>query len=167
MVYAAGPDLPQLYVSNVTPEQWRAHAIGELDGFFTLVHAVLPVLRRQPRSTLVATTSCATARVIPGDVLSAVPKAGIEMLVRQIAREEGRFGLRANCVAPGIIDAGLGRKAQESFYTPEVWAQQRKAIPLRTFGEAEAVAEAVAYLLSSAADYVTGQTIVVDGGLST
>ncbi|RYY33200.1 MAG: SDR family oxidoreductase, partial [Sphingomonadales bacterium] len=167
IVYAAGPPIPQRWFSLVTPEEWRRNVIGELDGFFNLAHAALPRLRACNGSALVATTSFATRRVIAGDVLSAVPKAGIEMLVRQIAREEGRYGIRANCVSPGIIDAGLGLRAQQDHYTPEIWEAQRKSAPLRRFGTAQAIADAVAFLLSERAAYITGQSIAVDGGMST
>lgn len=166
VVYAAGPAIPQQWFSAVSRDDWQAYVATEIDGFFNLVHAALPRLREAGTAALVATTSFATTRVIPGDVLSAVPKAAIEMLVRQIAREEGRYGIRANCVSPGIIDAGLGRKAQEDHYTPDIWEERRRAVPLRRFGEAQAIADAVVFLLSEAAGYVTGQTITVDGGLS-
>ncbi len=166
VIYAAGPDIPQRFVSQTSPADWGRFATEELSNFFNLVHAALPHLRNSAPSCLIATTSCATHRVIPGDVLSAVPKAGINMLIRQIAREEGRFGIRANCVAPGIIDAGLGQKAQEEFYTPEIWASQRKSIPLRRFGTSEAIADAVLFLVGHTAHYITGQTIIVDGGHS-
>jgi 2-hydroxycyclohexanecarboxyl-CoA dehydrogenase len=166
IVYAAGPQIPQRWFSRVTPEDWQEQVLGELGGFFNLVHLALPRLRAAGAGALVATTSFATRRTIAGDVLSAVPKAGIEMLVRQIAREEGRYGIRANCVSPGIIDAGLGLKAQQDHYTPEIWEAQRRSVPLRRFGSAGDVAGAVSYLLSDMAGYVTGQTIIVDGGMS-
>ena len=88
------------------------------------------------------------------------------MLGRAIAKEEGRYGVRANMVAPGIIDAGLGASFLKDLYTPEIWEAQRKRIALQRFGAAEEVAEAVAFLASDRARYITGQTLVVDGGLS-
>jgi NAD(P)-dependent dehydrogenase (short-subunit alcohol dehydrogenase family) len=87
------------------------------------------------------------------------------MLCKAIAREEGRNGIRANTVAPGIINAGLGEQFQQSLFTPKIWDDQRRRVPLKRFGEAAEVADAVVYLASERASYVTGQTIVVDGGL--
>lgn len=166
VIYAAGPAIPQQWFSRVTAEDWQRNVIGELDAFFNLVHLALPRLRPCDGAALVATTSFATRRVVAGDILSAVPKAGIEMLVRQIAVEEGRYGIRANCVSPGIIDAGLGLKAQQDHYTPEIWDRQRQSVPLRRFGTAQAIADAVAFLVSERAAYITGQSITVDGGKS-
>ncbi len=166
LVYAAGPPIRQEWFSRVTPEQWSEGVAGEIQGFFNLVHQALPMLRQTGDGAIVATTSAGVHRVISGDVLSAVPKAAIEALVRQVAREEGRYGIRANCVAPGIIDAGLGAKAQHDHYSPQVWEDQRRSIPLRQFGAAEAIGKAIAFLAADGCQYLTGQTLVVDGGLS-
>jgi NAD(P)-dependent dehydrogenase (short-subunit alcohol dehydrogenase family) len=166
LVYAAGPPIRQEWFSQVTPEQWSEGVAGEIQGFFNLIHQALPMLRQASGAAIVATTSAGVHRVIPGDVLSAVPKAAIEALVRQVAREEGRYGIRANCVAPGIIDAGLGTKAQQDHYSPQMWEGQRRAIPLRQFGAAEAIGRAIAFLAADGCQYLTGQTLVVDGGLS-
>jgi 2-hydroxycyclohexanecarboxyl-CoA dehydrogenase len=166
VVYASGPPIPQRWFSRVLPADWSANVGAEIEGFFNLAHVALPRLRQAGRAAFVATTSFATDRVIPGDVLSAVPKAAIEMLMRQVAREEGRYGIRANCVSPGIIDAGLGARTQADHYTPEIWDRQRRAVPLGGFGTAQAIADAVAFLASDNASYITGRTIVVDGGLS-
>lgn len=165
LVYAAGPSIPQIYLSKTSQADWKAYVETEAAGFFNLVCSALPRLR-EGKGSFVATTSFAVGRVVPGDILSAAPKSMIEMLMRQVAKEEGRYGVRANCVAPGVINAGLGLKAQQTHYTPEVWEAQRKAVPLGRFGTAEEVAGAVSFLLSDEASYITGQTITVDGGAS-
>ena len=88
------------------------------------------------------------------------------MLGRAIAKEEGSFGIRANMVAPGIIDAGLGATFLKDLYSPEIWETQRNRIALRRFGTGDEVAQAVAFLASEQARYITGQTLIVDGGFS-
>jgi NAD(P)-dependent dehydrogenase (short-subunit alcohol dehydrogenase family) len=165
VVFAAGSSIQQPYVVDITEQQWMEVFQTELVGFTRLVRAALPVFRSQGHGNLVAVVSFATYSFPPGDALSAVPKAGIEMLCRAVAKEEGRYGIRANSVAPGIINAGLGEQFQQSLFSPKVWEDQRRRVPLKRFGEAAEVADAVAYLASERSSYITGQTIIVDGGL--
>jgi NAD(P)-dependent dehydrogenase (short-subunit alcohol dehydrogenase family) len=118
----------------------------------------------QKEGSLIALTAAATRRYPPRDSLSAVPKAAIEQLVVAVAKEEGRFGIRANCVAPGMIESGLGQRMLKRDYKPEVGEAFRRSVPLRRFGTAEEIAAVVSFLASPAAGYVSGQVIVVDGG---
>lgn len=164
MVFAGGVPIAQPFVSQIDEDAWREVIETELIGFTRVVSAALPVFRRQGGGVFVSVVSVANYCFPPGDALSSVPKAGIEALGRAIAKEEGRFGIRANMVAPGIIDAGLGAAFQTSLYTPEIWDAQRQKIPLRRFGDGQDIAEAVAFLASSQARYITGQTLIVDGG---
>jgi NAD(P)-dependent dehydrogenase (short-subunit alcohol dehydrogenase family) len=166
MVFAGGARIEQPYVSRITEDQWRDVFETELIGFTRLVAATLPVFRTAGGGNFVSVVTVATVSYPPGDALSAVPKAGIEMLGRAVAKEEGRHGIRANMVAPGLIDAGLGATFLKELYSPEIWDSQRRRIALRRFGRGEEVAEAVAFLASERARYITGQTLVVDGGFS-
>ena len=87
------------------------------------------------------------------------------MLVRGVAKESGKFGIRANCVGPGWINAGLGKKGMEEKLSPEQVEKIRKTtIPLQKFGEADDIAYAALFLCSQQAGFVTGQTLAVDGG---
>jgi 2-hydroxycyclohexanecarboxyl-CoA dehydrogenase len=164
VVFSAGVSILQPYVADITDAQWTEVLQTELLGFTRVVRAVLPVFRSHGRGNFVAVVSVATSSFPPGDALSAVPKAGIEMLCRAIAKEEGRYGIRANTVAPGIMNAGLGEQFQRTLFKPQVWEDQRRRVPLKRFGEAGEVAEAVCYLASEQSSYVTGHTIIVDGG---
>jgi NAD(P)-dependent dehydrogenase (short-subunit alcohol dehydrogenase family) len=165
VIFATGANILQPYVSEIAAQQWDEVVQVELIGFTRVIRAALPLMRAQGGGTIVAIGSFATYSFPPGDALSAVPKAAIEMLCRAVAREEGRYGIRANVVAPGIINAGLGDQFQQQLFSPEVWEGQRKRVPLRRFGEAEEIAEAVAFLASRRSAYITGQTLIVDGGL--
>ncbi|CAH1660282.1 SDR family NAD(P)-dependent oxidoreductase [Chelatococcus asaccharovorans] len=165
IVYASGAPILQPYVSQIDQDQWLRVVEIELLGFTRLVRLSIPVLRKNGGGSFVSVVSFANYWFPPGDAISAVPKAGIEVLTRAVAKEEGRYGIRGNSVAPGIIDAGLGHSLQDKVHTPEVWAQQKKRVPLRRFGEGAEIAEAVAFLASDRASYITGQTIIVDGGL--
>ena len=164
VVNAAGAPIAQPYISQADPETFRGVIEGDLSGFFNLVHACLPHLRDQGGGSLVAITSAGLKRFPPGDILSVAPKAGIEALVRGIAREEGRYGVRANCVALGVIEAGMFLKLREA-ELDETWQEAAKAnTPLRRFGTASEVADATVFLASARANYITGQTLMLDGG---
>ncbi|WP_029624449.1 SDR family NAD(P)-dependent oxidoreductase [Sphingomonas sp. KC8] len=166
LVFASGVEIAQPFVSKITEPDWREVIETELIGFTRIVSATLPLFRRQGHGNFVAVVSVATYCFPPGDALSAVPKAAIEVLGRAIAKEEGRYNIRANMVAPGIIDAGLGAAFLKDLYSPEIWETQRKRIALQRFGEGGDIADAVAFLASGKARYITGQTIIVDGGFS-
>ena len=165
VVFACGAHIAQPFVFDITDEQWDEVFSTELIGYTKLVRAALPFLRRNGGGNFVNVISFAMYMYPPGDALSAVPKAGIEMLGKAIAREEGRYNIRSNSVAPGIINAGLGEEFMKTMYTPEIWEMQRKRVPLRRFGTGEEVAEAVVFLASERARYINGQTIIVDGGM--
>jgi len=166
VVFASGVAIEQPFVSKIEERQWREVIETEILGLTRVVEQTLPVFRAQGGGNFVIVVSVANYTYPPGDALSSVPKAAMESLGRAIAKEEGKFGIRANMVAPGIIDAGLGTKFLETLYTPEIWERQKQSIALRRFGTGEEIAETVRFLASDRANYVTGQTIIVDGGFS-
>lgn len=166
VIFASGVEIGQPFVSQIAEDQWREVIEVELIGFTRVVAASLPLFRAQGHGNFVSVVSVATTTFPPGDALSAVPKAAIEVLGRALAKEEGRYNIRANMVAPGIIDAGLGAAFLKDLYSPEIWESQRKRIALQRFGQDRDIADAVAFLASQKAKYITGQTLIVDGGFS-
>jgi NAD(P)-dependent dehydrogenase (short-subunit alcohol dehydrogenase family) len=164
IAHAAGTHIDQPYVSQLTPEQWRDTMDWDVNGFFHVVHAALPHLR-QSKGSIVFVSSAGLKRFPPGDVLSVAPKGAIEALMRGIAREEGRYGVRANNVAVGVVDAGMFPKLVERGELSQEWIDAAtRNTPLRRFGTPEEIADAAVFLASSQARYITGQTLFVDGG---
>ncbi|HVK74435.1 MAG TPA: SDR family oxidoreductase [Kofleriaceae bacterium] len=166
VVHAAGSGIAQPLIRDVTPAQWREVIDADVNGFFDVVHASLPLVR-EARGSYVFISSAGLERYPAGDILSVAPKAAVEALITGLAREEGRHGVRANSVLLGVIDAGMFPRLVEAGHFSAAWveAAQRNAA-LRRFGTAAEVAEAVAFLASRRASYLTGQRLLLDGGYS-
>ena len=97
--------------------------------------------------------------------MSAAGKGAVEQLCWGLAAEEGRYGVRVNCVGPGMTTAGMAKALTASGdLTDADFAAATATIPLRRFGDADDVAEAVCFLASHRAGYISGQHLAVDGG---
>lgn len=163
LVYAAGPAFDLDFIAKVSPPEWSRVIDADLKGCFHAVHAALPHLRARSGS-IVAVTAAGVERAIARDILSLAPKAAITALMRGIALEEGRSGVRANCVAPGYIAGGIGQAIMDALGA-DTAAALIKAVPLRRMGTCEEIADAVAFLSSARASYITGNTLFVSGGM--
>lgn len=170
VVYAAGPPFEVIHVCDVTPATFSDIVSVELLGFFHIMHATMPYLRTVA-GNVVACVTYANRRVLPNDGQSAAPKAGIESLVRQIAYEEASHGVRANCVALGWLNVGLGaieangRSQVQDAIGQEMAEYMANTVPLgRRPGRGEELAAAVLFMASEQASYITGQSLAVDGG---
>ncbi len=163
-IYAAGPYIHMRHISRIEPALFRDTMEQDAFGCFNLIHAALPHLR-SAKGSLVALATPALRRYAVKDVLSVAPKAAIEALVRGVAAEEGRFGIRANGVGVGVIEDGMYHALVETGdFDQRFLEASRQNMALRRLGTAEEIAEAVVFLASSRARWITGQTLMVDGG---
>ena len=100
----------------------------------------------------------------PGITSYTSSKAGLVALCRGVARENAKYGIRANLIAPGIVDVGMAAKQWRE--EPDYKKRASRAIPLGRLQKPEEVAEGIAFLLSDAASYMTGSRLLMDGGAS-
>lgn len=166
VVYAAGPWIPLAWISALEPAKWREVIDADVGGCFNLCHFAIPHLR-QSKGAVVALTTPALRRHANQDLSSSGPKAAVEAIIRGVAAEEGRFGVRANSVGCGIVE-GVGlvaRLTEEGFFDDSYFAAVRHNVALGRMARAEEIAEAVAFLASPVeAGYISGQSLTVDGG---
>lgn len=163
LVNAAGAAIPMAWISKISPQQWADVINSDVNGAYNVIHAALPHLR-ESQGAFVQISSAGLRRYPTRDVLSVAPKAAIEALVQGIAREEGRFGVRANSIGVGVVEAGMFLRLKGSHFSDEWLEAAKNNAALNRFGTAEEVAQVAVFLASRRASYVTGQFIAVDGG---
>ena len=159
VVNAASVDCEWQPVGEMPIESWDTTVAINLSGTFYVCRAALPLLVASRGGSIVNVTSVAGHRAWALDSAYNASKAGVEMLTRTIAVEYGAQGVRANCLAPGVIDAGM----TDSVTSPDDRRELVALHPMGRMGSAEEVAEAAVWLCS-AASFTTGTTVAVDGG---
>jgi len=131
-----------------------------LRGTMLAARAVLRPMMARKRGSIVTLTSVAGVRPSPAQAAYAASKGGIHAMVKTLAAEVGKHGIRVNALAPGLIDAGMVKAT-----SPERVKLTLAHVPLGRLGEAREVARAATFLLSDDASFITGHALLVDGGL--
>ena len=139
---------------------WSRVLEVNLTGPFLCTKAAVPLMREHGGGAIVNITSISAVRASTLRSAYGTSKAGLAHLTKQLAVELASLGIRVNGVAPGPVDTAMAK----AVHTPEIRADYHDAIPLNRYGLEEELAEAVFFLCSDRASYITGQILAVDGG---
>lgn len=151
-------------LTDLDVDDWRAVVDVNLTGtFITARTAARRMMAAESRGSIVTVTSM--NGVVPGPNAGAygATKAAVALLTRQMALEWGSRGIRANAVAPGLIDAGM---SEPIYADPEIRRRRAERVPLGRLGTPDDVADAVLFLLSDSSAYITGTELLIDGGIT-
>jgi 2-hydroxycyclohexanecarboxyl-CoA dehydrogenase len=159
LVNCAAIPQPAAWFTDVPPECWRRILTVNLEGVFACTQAALPAMQRAGYGRIVNISSEAGRMGAKSQAVYAASKGGVIAFTQSIARENARYGITANAIAPGPIETPMLRTLDERAI--EIITQ---GVLLRRLGTPEEVAAAVAFLASPDASYITGETLGVSGG---
>jgi 3-oxoacyl-[acyl-carrier protein] reductase len=160
LIYCAGirRDRPH---SHLNMSDWDAVLNTNLRGAADFVRQALESMTRARSGRIILISSVSGSNGVAGQSSYGASKAGLEAIVRAVSREVGQVGVSINAVAPGLIESEMTADLPDA-----VTRQFLSRIPFRRFGQPRDVAQLVAFLASDQANYITGQTFTIDGGLS-
>lgn len=142
---------------------WQKIIDSNLSGTFLCSRKAGKIMRDQKKGKIVSISSIAGRRAAPAMGIYGVAKAGIEMMTKVLALELAPFNIQVNAVAPSMVRTKF---SQPFWSNKDLYDQIVKAIPLGRIAEPKEVVHAALFLCSEASDFITGQTILVDGGAS-
>lgn len=169
LIHSAGIDVTQTASLHETPDEtWDQMLAIHLTAAFHISKRAIPALLKNPASSVLFVGSVAGIVAWEGDVAYNVAKAGLHHLARCIAADYSKQGLRANAIAPGVIDTPLTRGYASGM--PGGEAEGMKVLaglhPVGRYAAVEEVASAAVYLVSDQASFITGTVLPIDGGLT-
>ena len=147
-------------ILDVTYEDWSRVLAVNLTGPFLCTQAAAPLMRDSGGGAIVNITSISGLRASTLRTAYGTSKAGLAHLTKQQAAELASLGIRVNAVAPGPVDTAMAK----AVHTPEIRADYHDHMPLNRYGLESELAEAIFFLCSDKASYITGQVLCVDGG---
>jgi NAD(P)-dependent dehydrogenase (short-subunit alcohol dehydrogenase family) len=169
LVHSAGIDADVIApVGETTDEFWDRALALHLTAAFRLTKRALPALLQGNNPAVLFIGSVAGMVAWEGDVAYNVAKAGLHHLARCIAVDYAKAGLRANCIAPGVIDTPLTRGFAESMSgtLDEAMAELAALHPVGRYGTVDEVTAAAVFLVSDEASFITGAVLPIDGGMT-
>jgi NAD(P)-dependent dehydrogenase (short-subunit alcohol dehydrogenase family) len=160
LVNNAGGQFPAL-AEYINDKGWNAVINNNLNGTFFMIREMAQSFFIPQKEGIIVNIIVDMLRGFPGMIHTGAARAGVENITKTLAQEWSDYNIRINCVAPGIIESsGL------STYPPQVqemFDEAREAIPLKRFGKVDDIANAVCFLASPMAEYITGISLYVDG----
>ena len=159
-------------IETMTLADWQKQQAINLDGVFLSVKHAIPAMRKAGGGSIVLMSSVAGLRGAPGLAAYSATKGGVRLLAKSVALEHAADRIRCNSVHPGIIATPIWGKipagAEGNRRNAPIDPRDRAAVavPLTRVGEAQDIANGVLFLCTDAASYITGQELVIDGGLT-
>ncbi|MFD1587707.1 SDR family NAD(P)-dependent oxidoreductase [Halorientalis brevis] len=168
VVNNAGTGHPPQSMEDVG-EAMRDYVIDvNIKGVWNGCHAALPIMKDQGHGAIVNVGSLASIFGLPKQAAYSLTKGAVLNFTRAVAAEAGPYGVRANTVCPGFTDTPMVQQMFQSYDDPEAAREKmEEGYPLKRLGEAEEIADAILFLASSEASWITGEGLVVDGGFRT
>lgn len=160
VIHNAGITLDALHM-NQDPARWQHIINTNLNSIFYWNRALLPKMVVRGEGAIVLMSSITGIKGVIGQTAYAASKAAMIGLGRSLAHELGRFGIRVNCLVPGLILSDMLKDIPEAKLKEMI-----KQIPLKRLGSPVDVANAAAFLISDAGAYINGQSLVIDGGMT-
>ncbi|MFZ5569412.1 MAG: SDR family NAD(P)-dependent oxidoreductase [Thermodesulfobacteriota bacterium] len=148
---------------DADPALWQKIIDSNLGGTYLCSRKAGKIMREQKSGKIVSISSIAGRRAAPAMGIYGIAKAGIEMMTRVLAQELAAFNIQVNAVAPSMVKTGF---SQLFWSNPQLHEQIVKTIPLGRIPEPMDIAHPVLFLCSAGAGFITGQTLLVDGGAS-
>lgn len=152
-------------LETVTPAEWNAIFAVNVSGAFYLSQAVAPSMKERRFGRIINISSGAGLTIsLTGIQAYAASKAALISLTRQLGHELGPWNITVNCIAPGFIRSNLNTERQWESYGEEGQRQLVEGIALKRLGKPEDIAHGVLFFASDYANWITGQTLAIDGG---